>query len=331
MQLDNNHETRAGIYEYFYGRNVVFQAYIVFASIVMFMISLRVQWMNDALGIILKVFAIVGFLAGIAWLIYKKVTYDLSGEQSVDRELAEQTERAKIKGLEKLNLIAEQVEQVEPVCLYGVAPSFFEPQAAVKSLYSRFLRNLGWFLLAILAAVICILITAENVIAGLVIYILAAGGIGILLFMFYEQVKVNPATLTKMRRYDPVLKRRINAEGAVRYSLPEITIYMFGSTQLYLYYQHYDLVTGEVFTEGIKEYFYEDIVAVTSNQKILNFVHKSGFLKPTKYFKRVREEISIYSSGCSHNTSYITDIGESILDTKFVAMRNLIRSKKDDT
>jgi hypothetical protein len=122
---------------------------------------------------------------------------------------------------------------------------------------------------------------------------------------------------------------KLGSDNGVRVSLPSITVYMFGDDQLYVYYQYLDLVTGRIFYEGVNEYFYEDIVAVTSSQEARKIFKRCGFLNLfLKSIDYLRESITVVSSGCMHSESYIVDMGNSLLDTQFVGMRNLIRQKK---
>jgi hypothetical protein len=104
---------------------------------------------------------------------------------------------------------------------------------------------------------------------------------------------------------------------------------MFGDDQLYMYYQYLDIVTGRVFCEGVHEYFYEDIVGITSSQETKKIFKRYGFMKLfLKSIDYLKESITVVSSGCTHKESYIVDMGNSLLDTQFIGMRNLIRQKK---
>ncbi len=385
-----NISRRASIYEYFYGKNVVFQIFLIVICILMTSMASRAEMAarsaayekksdlreeyqdlrsdlyemkadseakasdierlekkvekaeekyedyqpSEAKGVgpILRIIGIVGAIASLVWLLVKKLSYDVSGESEVDAELAQQTERAKVKGLEKLNIIAEQIEQVEPVCLHGVASSNFTVTKPAEKL--RNVSGAGfarYFLLALVCALIFgISMLFKSFVVDLLLFLALSAAVGYYIFDRYEKQRVNAKTIEELKKYPAVFRRRINANGGVRYSLPEITVYMFGKTQLYLYYQQYDLVTGEVFSEGMKEFFYDDICAVSSHQDILRYSHVAGLFAKRKFFRCIREEVTVYSSGCSYNTSYLTPMGQSVLDTKFVGMRNLIRSKKDD-
>ena len=79
---------------------------------------------------------------------------------------------------------------------------------------------------------------------------------------------------------------------------------MFGDEQLYVYYQYIDLVTGKIFCEGVHEYFYEDIVGVTSTQETKKIYKRYGFLKLfLKDVDYLKESINVITSGCVHSES----------------------------
>ena len=93
---------------------------------------------------------------------------------------------------------------------------------------------------------------------------------------------------------------------------------------------------GKVFVfdenfEEIEEYFYEDIVGVISDQEIQKLTVGEGFLRLFPRTIRYQKEcITIDTKGMPRSHSYLLDMGESLLDTKFLGMRNLIRQKKNE-
>ena len=146
---------------------------------------------------------------------------------------------------------------------------------------------------------------------------------------FEMESYVSPHAIERLTRFTPNFISKLGSDDAVRVSLPAITVYMFGDDQLYMYYQYLDIVTGRIFCEGVHEYFYEDIVGITSSQETKKIFKRYGFMK--LFFKSIdylKESIMVVSSGCTHKESYIVDIGNSLLDTQFIGMRNLIRQKK---
>lgn len=146
---------------------------------------------------------------------------------------------------------------------------------------------------------------------------------------FEKDSYVNPKEIKRLEKFNPSLRFRLGTDNAVRVSLPAITVYMFGEEQVYMYYQYLDIVTGKIFCEGIREFFYEDIVGVVSSQETKKVFRRSGLFK-SETIEYLRESIEVVTSGCKHKEAYIVPVGKSLLDTSFVGMRNLIRQKKSD-
>ncbi len=85
-------------------------------------------------GIILmawKGFMILVSIGGLAWYLYNKFSADLSGQDEVDKAIAYETELARKRAMEKLNLIDSQVSEVEPVLVFGRG---FEPVSPTQQL-----------------------------------------------------------------------------------------------------------------------------------------------------------------------------------------------------
>lgn len=77
-------------------------------------------------GVITLAFAIGIFLliGGVIWYLVNKFGADLAGEADVDKALATEIEMVKNNALNKANIISDQIENVEPVIVYGRG---FEP------------------------------------------------------------------------------------------------------------------------------------------------------------------------------------------------------------
>ena len=125
---------------------------------------------------------------------------------------------------------------------------------------------------------------------------------------------------------DPIYVAKIGSDSKLRYTLVNITTYLFGESQLYIYYSNVDITTGKVFSEGTNEYFYKDIEAISTSQdtrKIFN-------IKEKKYDKVVYERVAIYTAACYYSASLGArkEDAPSKLETQITAMRNLIRDKK---
>lgn len=283
-------------------------------------------------------------LVGAVWFIYKKITFDKSGEYVYDQELKEKIEEAKQKGMDKLNIISEQIEKVEPVVLNGIAHVDNDIVSAISigklgTLFQTLFKFIlsfdkiiiGLIVSAVLTAIGSIL-AAQNV-PFVIVVLLIFGGMGCLGYFVYKKYEVDsyikPKTIERLNKFTPHFMAKLGSDDKVRVSLPAITVYMFGDDQLYMYYQYLDIVTGKIFCEGVHEYFYEDIVGITSAQEAKKIFKRCGFmnlfLRSIDYLK---ENITVVSSGCMHKESYVVDIGHSLLDTQFVGMRNLIRQKK---
>lgn len=124
---------------------------------------------------------------------------------------------------------------------------------------------------------------------------------------------------------DPIYLGRIGSDSKFRSSLISVSVFMFGESQLYIYYCNVDLCTGLVYSEGTHEYFYSDINGMSFEQekeKIYNF-------KTRKYQRILFESVKIYASGCSHTAALATDVAGSVIEKEFSGMRNLIRERKN--
>lgn len=218
------------------------------------------------------------FIGGLVWYLVNKFSADLSGQSEVDKAKEYEIELAKARAMEKLNLIDEQVQSVEPVIVSGRG---FQPDYVSNAVATNWL--------------------------------------GKLLKSFKK---------TKKDEYeDPIYMVRIGADGRFRCSLLSTSVFMFGETQLYIYFSNVDLSTGLVYSEGTHEYFYSDINALTfvqDKEKVFNF-------KKKKYEAILFECVKIYASGCHHTATLFTDIDKSVIEKEFTGMRNLIRERKNNT
>lgn len=339
----NDDVTRSKIYSYFYGANTVFQQFIMIVGVFFFMVSetFRIEFISY----IVKFLGVIGVLGGFGWFIYKKIASNKSGESVYDSEIRNRITEAKRKGMEKLNIISEQIERVNPVVLNGIARFEYDegslmPLKGIAGMFQgvfRFILSFDKMILGLVISFVlsslCKILGRENVVIAIIFFLLLICGIGFLGYLIYTKYEMNsyvkPKVIERLNKFSPKYMEKLGSDDRVRVSLPAITVYMFGDEQLYMYYQYLDIVTGKIFCEGIHEYFYEDIVGVTSSQETKKIFKRSGFmnlfLTSVDYLK---ESITVVSSGCMHKESYVVDIGNSLLDTQFVGMRNLIRQKK---
>lgn len=124
---------------------------------------------------------------------------------------------------------------------------------------------------------------------------------------------------------DPEYRVRIGSDNKFRCSLLSISVFLFGQSQLYIYYCDIDLCTGLVYREGTHEYFYCDINAISfaqEKEKIYNF-------KKKKYQRVLFECVKIFASGCHHTAALAADGDRSVIDQEFAGMRTLIRERKN--
>lgn len=124
---------------------------------------------------------------------------------------------------------------------------------------------------------------------------------------------------------DPLLMKRIGSDNRLRYSLLSVSVFMFGESQLFIYYCDIDLCTGLVYREGTHEYFYSDINAISfaqEKEKIYNF-------KKKKYQRVLFECVKIFANGCHHTAALAADGDRSVIEQEFAGMRNLIRERKN--
>ena len=355
-------ETQNQLYAYFYGFSYILQYYLVFAGAFLMVMAP----LNSAVGLTFGkwLYLVTGFimiLFAIAWAVYKRYSNNVTGEKTVDLEMQRQAELTKEAALDKLNIVSEQIESISPIVLCGVACL----DAGSKRL-PRFLRRniifllITWvkFLLLMYAAILTLIIPSVVMmkkyskisyypgfgssaassakgawILPFLLFVVFIGAVSAALYFLLEKrCYVNPKKIKELDKRPPKMIRKYGSDDVVRVSLPSITVYMFSEEQLYVYTRYFDIITGNVFHESVDEYFYEDIVAVTSKQKTLTTFKSSGIGKLGWRLKSVdylEESISVVTKGCTQTEDYLVDMGESLLDKEFMGMRNLIRQKKE--
>ncbi len=301
---------------------------------------------NPKDSIFVKLFKILGYLtilAAAVWVIIKRITFNHEGEELVDEELQRKTVEAHAKAMEKLNIVSEQIDRVDPVILNGVA-TFNQTGGLVDVKFKgffgkiiRFIYTYGIFFLTAISSYALIFIGNKVVsfLPFILYFILVAGlagFVGYKVFIKYQKNSyVSPKKIDKLNDFDPKYIEVLGSDDKVRVSLPSIIVYMFSDEQLYVYHQYFDIVTGHIFYEGTTEYFYEDIVGVTSDQKTKKLFKRYGFLNlRRRRINYLNEGINVVTKGNIHTQNYIVSMGNSLLDTQFRGMRNLIRQKKEE-
>lgn len=296
------------------------------------------------LGGLCTFIGVVSVVAGLGWIIYKKWAINYVGQAEYDAELAERAEFAKKKGLEKLNIVAEQIDSIEPVVLDGEGipeAAAVEAVGRIKNVLSKALQLALRFLDLVLGVIAIGIYTAiltgiaKGMGAFVFFFLVTVAGMGYYGYYLYKKYEknsfVHEREFERLEKFAPVSMTKLGDDDKIRVSLPAVIVYMFGQEQLYVYSYCFDIVTGEVFAEGVEEYFYEDIVGVTSSQKVKKLLVRHGFLKLfLRTIRYQKESITIDTKGTHRSQSYLLDMGESLLDTKFLGMRNLIRQKKNE-
>lgn len=127
---------------------------------------------------------------------------------------------------------------------------------------------------------------------------------------------------------DPKFFVKVGSDDKLRYTLVHNTVYFFGDSQLYIYWENVDIATGFVYESGTNEFFYKDIEAVSTSQ----VCDKQFSSKKKQYIRYINEYVSIVLSGTDYSGTFRT-FTEGSVDKKEIAdqifaMRNLIRDKK---
>lgn len=227
----------------------------------------------------------IGLVLIVIGLIFLLKT-DYTGEASVDQAWSNQVDILTQRGMEKLNLIDDQVSLIEPVVLIGLGASPDSSFAAAKADADSKKNNTSLW-----------------------------GS----LFSLFKKKKPNGT------ESDPVEAYKIGSDERLRSMLLEVTVYRFTESQVLIYCGDVDISTGLVYKEYTSECFYQDIEGMNFNQSLYKVFNR----KKKQYVNKVTESLELYLAGCSLRSSVNTEVGASVIDTQFAAMRNLIRDKKN--
>lgn len=226
---------------------------------------------------------------GFIWYIIDKNGSSSKDEEDIDNLIHIEMNRIHDRAYEKLNVINEQIDIIEPICLYG-------PAEEIEHNNSNNLIKVVYALIYFVNFIFSMFVT------------------------LYNRIKHNQ---------DLTIKVKIGKDYRFRYSYNQFTVYVFDRNQLYIYYANVDIITGVIYSEGTYEYYYSDIVGVVMQQtKIKKHLPKKLFSFLTPYIYNVYEKVKIYTSGCHHIASVHSAIDHTLIDKQFKAMRNLIREKK---
>ena len=236
---------------------------------------------------------IIGFIIfpiGLIWFTIDKYSTNSKSESIIDELITLEMNEMKLRAYEKLNVIEEQVDIIDPICLIGPSRDLPDSEKGAVGMLNKLVIAFDFFIDLFRTVIIRL---SES--------------------------------------HDVIDKAKLGADNNWRYSLVEYSVFVFDKSQLFIYYAHLDITTGMIFHEGTYEYFYRDIVGVsTKQQKVKIFLPKKIMsLKKRRFTYRLYESIKISTSGCSHTASINSDIDRSVVDMQFLAMRNLIRDKKE--
>lgn len=217
---------------------------------------------------------------GISWL----VEDHFKGEKEADNAKSDIIKALGAHGMEKLNLIKEQVALIEPIILIGTGA---KPNESFQRARLYALRSMG---------VIKYFVTWVKV-------------------LLHKEVK----------EYDPKEAQMIGSDELMRSLLIEVSIYYMTEEEILLYVGDVDISTGMIYREYTLECFYQDIEATRFHQSIQKVFH----IKQKKYVNRMSESFRLHMSGSSFGSSIDSRYKNAVLDRKFMALRNLIREKKN--
>lgn len=125
---------------------------------------------------------------------------------------------------------------------------------------------------------------------------------------------------------DPYVAMRIGKDDVFRTMLVSVSVYMFSNDQVLVYTGNVDISTGLIYSESTDEVFYKDIEGIHFEQNIF----KVFSMNQKKFINKVTETLKLYLSGCQLSSNINSSVNDTVLDTKFTAMRNLIRDKNNE-
>ncbi len=217
---------------------------------------------------------------GISWLLED----NYKGEKEADEAKIKIVRALRSRGLNKLNLVKEQVAIIKPIMLLGCGA---KPSQSFQDAKLRALHKMG------------------------------------MTKYFITWFKV--LMKKQEKEYDPKEAYMIGSDELLRSLLIEVSIYYMTEEEILLYIVDVDISTGMIYKEATSECFYQDIEAVRFDQMI----HKVFHIKQKKYVNRMSESFGLYMGGSSFGSSIDPRYKNTELDHKFMALRNLIREKKN--
>ncbi len=215
------------IREYFFGRKYRWPYLVILAGIILSCVN------QDFIKTIGNILVVVGVIAIPVVFIWSRFV-GFPHEDEVDAAWEKQKSVMHDRGLEKLNLVQEQLGLIDPLVLIGFGQSPHSSFNVAREGSKRLKKGFGVFT------------SLRNAIFG----------------------KRKDGT-----EYDPVYSLKIGSNGRIRSLLQEVTVYAFTENQVLMYSGDVDISTGLVYNEYTAECFYEDIEGIRLSEnvyKILN-------------------------------------------------------------
>ena len=227
-------------------------------------------------------------LAGVAAGIYLSVRRE-PFEAEVDQTVQEEINNLKERGMQKLNVISEQVSLVQPIVVFGAgeSPDNSLGKRAAKKRSSHLLLKLLFLPITLLVAIFSLFSRKEDDI-------------------------------------QPIERYKIGSDTNLRYMLLQVTLFYFTEDQLLLYTGHVDISTGMIYSESTAEIFYSDISNIATNEILTRYFFKNRFIYKKREYITVSGSGMEYMASFTSDVGK----GQSRIDNEFSGMRSLIRDKK---
>lgn len=204
------------IREYFFGRKSRWPTILIIVGILTIAFGI---------GVVLILIGLIAMAAQAIMALFGNFAH----EDEVDAAWKAQKAVMRERGMEKLNLVQEQMSLIEPLVLVGFGHSPHNSFATAKEGALKLNKGSGVFTF--------------------------------LRNLFFGKRKDGT-------EYDPEFKLKIGSNGRIRSILQEVTVYAFTENQVLMYTGDVDISTDLVYNEYTAECFYEDIEGVRLNENI---------------------------------------------------------------
>ncbi len=192
-------------------------------------------------------------------------------EDEVDAAWANQKEVLRKRGLEKLNIVQEQMNLIDPLVLVGFGAAPDATFAIAKDGAAKMKNRKG------------ILATLSRLFGG----------------------KKGTGT-----EYDPVNCWKIGSNGRIRSLLQEISVYAFTEDQVLMYSGDVDISTGLVYNEYTAECFYKDIEGIRLSENVYKVLNAKKRRYENRLTNEFILYLGGCSFQCSVNNEIDSSVGE---------------------